>query len=114
MTDDQIAAVFGWPATNLRRDSSLMHRLRVVAGEAEALAHVACAERIARQAAQIERMRSALTAAREIFAMDIDSYEEAARALGEKLDDNDVEYLVGMDAVLRQIDEAMGETHDPR
>lgn len=110
MTDHEIAAVFGWPSANLRRDSSLMHRLRIVAAAAESAAHAECAERIAEQAAQIERMRAALAAAREICAIDRDAFAECCRSPVEPhYDDNDAAYLAGMDAVLRQIDEAMGE-----
>lgn len=104
MTDDQIAELLGWPKGRAHRDSSLMHRIRIVAAEAQA-----------EQAAQIERMRAALAAAREICAIDRDAFAECCRSPVEPhYDDNDAAYLAGMDAVLRQIDEAMGETHESR
>lgn len=46
MTDDQIAELLGWPKGRAHRDSSLMHRIRIVAAEAQA-----------EQDAQIYRLR---------------------------------------------------------
>lgn len=109
MTDHEIAAVFGWPSANLRRDSSLMHRLRIVAAAAESAAHAECAERIAEQAAQIERMRAALTRAHAQVSMDRELFVRGAAAPGQPLDPDDQEIADEYIELLRQIDEAMGE-----
>lgn len=106
MTDHEIAAVFGWPSANLRRDSSLMHRLRIVAAAAESAAHAECAERIAEQAAQIERMRAALVAARTVVAVDRESFVQCV-AGPDPLDIDDQGIVDEYDGLLRMIDEAM-------
>ena len=67
------------------------------------------ADLIERQAAQIERMRAALTAARTVVAVDRESFVQCV-AGPDPLDIDDQGIVDEYDALLRMIDEEMGET----
>lgn len=68
MTDGRIAELLGWqPERRTWRDSSLMHRIRLIVAEAQA-----------EQDARIARMRSALVEARNALNGWIDQPENAA------------------------------------
>jgi hypothetical protein len=96
MTDDRIADLLGWPKGRANRDSSLMHRIRLIVAEAQA-----------EQSAQIERMRAALKQTRVVIAVDRESFVQCA-AGPDPLDPDDQDIVDQYDALLRMIDHAMG------
>jgi hypothetical protein len=97
MTDDRIADLLGWPKGRANRDSSLMHRIRLIVAEAQA-----------EQSAQIERMRAALKQTRVVIAVDRESFVQCA-AGPDPLDPDDQDIVDEYDALLRMIDAATGE-----
>jgi hypothetical protein len=103
MTDDRIADLLGWPKGRANRDSSLMHRIRLIVAEAQA-----------EQSAQIERMRAALKQARAPIATHRYVFVQASTVPDMPLDPDDQIIVDQYDALLRMIDEAMGETNEPR
>lgn len=103
MTDDQIAELLGWPKNRAHRDSSLMHRIRLIVAEAQA-----------EQDAQIERMRAALTTARSVIELDRLALLDAHTDWQGRVDEAGPAAAAQYDEALRMIDEAMGETNDPR
>ncbi len=101
MTDDQIADLLGWTKNRTHRDSSLLHRIRIVVAEAQA-----------EQSAQIERMRAALVAARNVVAVDRESFIQCSTAPHQPLDPDDQGIVDEYDGLLRMIDEALGGNDD--
>lgn len=90
----------------------MLHRVRSVVAEAQAEqnGHIyRLREQIARDTAQIERMRAALRQARVVIAVDRASFVQCATAPDQPLDADDQEIADEYDALLRMIDEAMGE-----
>lgn len=114
MTDDRIAELLDWPRGRANRDSSLMHRIRIVVAEAQAEqdGHIyRLREQIARDTAQIERMRSALVEARRVILADRTALVACFAAPGceDDMAPEDERALAEYDGLLRMIDEAMGE-----
>lgn len=113
MTDDRIAELLGWqPERRTWRDSSLMHRIRLIVAEAQAEqdGHIyRLREQIARDTAQIERMRSALTAARSVIDLDRLALLDAHTDWQGRVDEAGAAAAAQYDETLRMIDEAMGE-----
>lgn len=110
VTDDRIAELLGWPRGRENRDSSLMQRIRIIVAEAQAEqdGHIyRLREQIAHDTAQIERMRAALTAARNVVAVDRESFIQCSTAPDHPLDPDDQGIVDEYDALLRQIDRAL-------
>jgi hypothetical protein len=72
------------------------------------------ADLIERQSAQIERMRAALKQARAPIATHRYVFVQASTVPDMPLDPDDQIIVDQYDALLRMIDEAMGETNEPR
>lgn len=98
MTDERIAELLGWPRGRANRDSSLMHRIRIVVAEAQA-----------EQDAQIERMRAALVAARNVLDEDRMVLLDAHTDQAGMVDADGAAAAAEYDAVLALIDAALGD-----
>lgn len=97
MTDERIAELLGWHHIGAADEAGLLGRIRLIVAEAQA-----------EQSAQIERMRTALVAARNVVAVDRDSFVSCSTWPDSRLDGHDQDIVDEYDALLRQIDEAMG------
>jgi len=115
MTDDRIAELLGW-RTRWVRSSSLMHCIRIIAAEAQAEGQAMEAdhiyrlrEQIARDTAQIERMRAALVDVRPLIGNMEKMLREILNLAGQPRSADEAEAFARLNSALRMIDEAMGE-----
>lgn len=115
MTDDRIAELLGWPRGRANRDSSLMHRIRIVVAEAQAEqdGHIyRLREQIARDTAQIERMRAALVDVRPLIGNMEKMLREILHLAGQPRSADEAEAFARLHSARRMIDEALGENDD--
>lgn len=109
MTDDRIAELLGWPRGRANRDSSLMHRIRIVVAEAQAEqdGHICrLREQIARDTDTIYTLRGLLSLARDALA---DCLDDAPTADQLSVSGGVYEGVAAKSAI-RAIDEALERT----
>ena len=106
MTDDRIAELLGGPKNRAHRDSSLMHRIRLIVAEAQAEqdAHIyRLREQIGRDTDTIYTLRGLLTVARDALA---DCLDDAPTADQLSVSGGVYEGVAAKSAI-RAIDEAL-------